>query len=113
MSDYYRDPDAVMRARLADSPLFAPTLARPTDPPTSHEAVKRARSFAGDHRSRILAALEAGPAGQTEIARRTGLTVAAVSRRLGELARGGLIVRDGEARSASGGREARWRRCGS
>ena len=112
MSDYYRPADAVLQERLAASPLFG-GLARPTDPATSHEAAAKAKTFAGDHRSRILAALEAGPAGpagQTELARRTGLTVAAVSRRLGELARAGLIVREGEARSASGGREAAYRR---
>lgn len=91
---------------------FTSTLARPSDPPTSHEAARRSRSFASGHRLLILQALESWPAGQTEIARRTGLTVAAVSRRLGELARGGLIVRDGDAISASGGREASYRRCG-
>jgi predicted transcriptional regulator len=109
MSDYYRPADAVLQERLAASPLFGRPQARPTDPATSHEAAAKAKTFAGDHRTRILAALEAGPAGQTELARRTGLTVAAVSRRLGELARAGLIVREGEARSASGGREAAYR----
>lgn len=109
MSDYYRPADAVLQERLAATPLFG-GLARPTDPATSHEAAAKAKTFAGDHRARILAAFEAGPAGQTELARRTGLTVAAVSRRLGELARAGLIVREGEARSASGGREAAYRR---
>ena len=64
----------------AEPPLFA--AARRTDPPTSHAA----------------------------IAARTGLTIAQVSKRLGELRRAGLIERDGETRSASGGREARYRR---
>lgn len=111
MSDYYQSDEK----RIACTPLFAPVygapavLARPTGPATSHEAARRSQSFASGHRLLILQALEAGPAGQTELASRTGLTVAAVSRRLGELARGGLIVRDGEARSASGGREARWK----
>lgn len=111
VSDYYQSDEK----RIASTPLFAPvygspaTLARATDPETSHEAGKRSRSFAGDHRSRILAALAAGPAGQSEIAVRTGLTVAQVSKRLGELRRDGAIERDGECRSASGGREARYR----
>jgi len=44
---------------------------------------------------------EAGPAGQTEIARRAGLTVAAVSKRLPELRRAGLVERTG--REVEGG----------
>lgn len=91
----------------ADLPLVR--LCRRADPATSHEAAAKATTFAGDHREQIIAALAAGPAGQTELARRTGLTVAAVSRRLCELKRAGRIVRDGDARSASGGREARWK----
>lgn len=102
MSDYYHD---------SAGPLFD-LLARPSDPPTSHEAARRSRSFSSGHRAAILAALEAGPAGQTELSNRTGLTVAAVSKRLHELAKAGLIVRDGDAVSASGGREARWRSTG-
>lgn len=103
MSDYYRE---------SAGPLFD-MMARPSDPPTSHEAAARAKTFAGDHRSKILSALAAGPAGQTELARRTGLTVAAVSKRLAELRRSGAIARDGDAVSASGAREARWRMCAS
>ncbi len=68
MSDYYREPEAVL-------PLFA--AARRTDPPTSHKAAQRAP--VSGHRRLVLDALAAGPAGQTEIARRAGITVAAVS----------------------------------
>ena len=89
-------------------PLFAP-LARRTDPETSHQAAAKARTFHGEHARRILNALAIGPAGQSEIARRTGMTVAAVSKRLGEIRRAGLIERDGDAVSATGGREARYR----
>lgn len=106
MSDYYLD---TIR-RVADLPLFAAAAARRTDPATSHEAAAKARAFTGEHARRILDALAAGPAGQSEIARRTGLTVAAVSKRLGELRRAGAIERDGDATSASGGREARYRK---
>ncbi len=98
MSDYYPD---------CPGPLFA--LVRRTDPPTSHAAAARTRSFAGDHRRRILEALERGPAGQSGIAERTGLTIQQVSRRLGELRDDGAIERCGETRSASGGREAEYR----
>jgi len=49
----------------------------------------------------VLEALAAGPAGQTEIARRAGITVAAVSKRLPELRRAGLIEKTG--REVAGG----------
>jgi predicted Rossmann fold nucleotide-binding protein DprA/Smf involved in DNA uptake len=82
--------------------------ARRSDPATSHEAARRVP--AGEHRRLILDALDGGAAGQSEIARRTGLTVAQVSKRLCELRRAGVIVRVGEAMSASGGREAMYGR---
>ena len=78
-------------------PLFA--AARKSDPPTSHEAARRA-PVAG-HCAKVLDALAAGPAGQTEIAGRAGLTVAAVSKRLPDLRRAGLIERTG--REVEGG----------
>lgn len=99
MSEYYSQ---------SFGPLF--DLARRTDPPTSHAAAARVPQFRGKHHAAILAALDAGPAGQSELAVRTGLTLQQVSRRLGELRRDGQIERDGECRSASGGREARYRR---
>lgn len=76
---------------IADLPIFA--AARATDPATSHAAVQRAP--VRGHRRLVLEALAAGPAGQTEIAKRTGLTVAAVSKRLPELRRAGLVERTG------------------
>lgn len=94
----------------ADLPLVR--LCRKSDPLPSHEAAAKVPAFRRGHHAAILAALGAGPAGQTEIARRSGLTVAAVSKRLKKLKEDGAIVRDGDAVSASGGREARWRRCG-
>ena len=100
MSEYYSDAPA--------GPLFA--AARRTDPPTSQAAAARVPSFRGAHHQAILAALSQGQAGQSELAARTGLSIAQVSKRLGELRRDGAIERDGETRSASGGREARYRR---
>jgi len=109
MSDYYRPADAVLQERLAASPLFGAPLARPTDPATSHAAAARVTTFRGEHRRKILEALAAGPAGQSGIAERAGLTVAQVSKRLGEMRRDGEIERCGETRSAAGGREAAYR----
>ena len=84
MSDYYAPPEAVL-------PLFA--AARRSDPPTSHKAARRAP--VRGHCRLILDSFGQGPAGQTEIARRTGLTVAAVSKRLPELRRAGLVESTG------------------
>jgi len=81
MSGYYPEP-----------PLFA-AAARRTDPPTSHAAAKRA-PVRGD-KLKILKALAAGPGGQTLLAARTGLTVAAVGKRLSELRTDGHIERTG------------------
>jgi len=94
MSDYYLDTIT----RCADMPLFK-AAARKSDPQTSHAAAKRA-PVAG-HCAKVLEALAAGPAGQTEIAKRAGLTVAAVSKRLPDLRRQGLVERTG--REVAGG----------
>lgn len=90
--------------RDADLPLVA--LCRRTDPPTSSKAAAKTPSFASGHRAAIVEALAAGPAGQTEIARRTGLTVAAVSKRLHELRKAGAIERTG--REVEGGEAEYW-----
>jgi predicted Rossmann fold nucleotide-binding protein DprA/Smf involved in DNA uptake len=92
-----------------DLPMFAAARARKSDPPQCHEAARRAP--VRGHCAVILAAFAAGPAGQSEIVRRTGLSVAQVSKRLPDLRDKGLIERDGDAVSASGGREASYRRC--
>ncbi len=94
MSDYYPQT-------IDYGPLFPAPKARATDPATSHAAAKRAAATAGGHREAIVEALAAGPAGQTEIARRAGLTVAAVSKRLPELRRAGIVERTG--REVEGG----------
>lgn len=86
-------------------PLFA--AARSSDPATSHAAARRAP--VRGHCKLILEALAAGPAGQTEIAKRTGLTVAAVSKRLSELRRAGMV--EATTRIVAGG-EMEYRRAG-
>lgn len=82
-------------------------LARPTDPPTSHEAAARVPNFLRGHFLKIVNALAGGPAGQTEIARRAGLTVQQVSRRLKKLRQEGAIERTGRV---VGGGESEYRR---
>ena len=94
---------------INDLPLFA--AARKTDPPTSKAAAAGAREFAGDHARRILDALEAGPAGKTEIGQRCGLTEQQVARRMHELTRTGAVERTGRAvKSASGYPECEYRK---
>lgn len=99
MSDYYPSPEHAF-------PLFQ--AARKTDVQTSKAAAAKSVAFRGDHAARIQVALTAGPAGQTAIARRTGLTVAQVSKRLHELRKAGAIERTG--REVAGG-EDEYRRC--
>lgn len=83
---------------IDDLPLFA--MARRSDPVTSHEAAAKAATFRGEHARRILEALASGPAGQTGIAERSGLTVAQVSKRLPELRRAGAIEKTGSTVAA-------------
>jgi predicted transcriptional regulator len=78
---------------INDLPIFA--AARRDDPATSHKAAAAVLLIRGDHARRILEALAAGPAGQTEIAERSGLTVAQVSKRIHELRKVGAIERTG------------------
>lgn len=85
-------------------------LARGSDPETSHEAAAGVAEFEGDHFALILEALTLGPAGATEIARRCGLGRDAVGKRMIDLERDGLVVRDGKVRNVKGRNEARYRR---
>ena len=98
MSDYFAAPEAVL-------PLFA--AARRTDPETSHQAAERARRFVAGHARAVLLALEAGPAGQTEIGRRCGLLPHQVNKRLADLAKVGVVELTG--RKVEGGTEREWR----
>ncbi len=80
-------------------------LARRTDPATSHAAANRAASIAPSQRNIIAAALAYEPGTVKMIADRTGLSQYAVSKRLPELERMGLIRLTG--REIDGCRE--WR----
>jgi predicted Rossmann fold nucleotide-binding protein DprA/Smf involved in DNA uptake len=94
MSDYYAEN---IDQAVAHLPVFA--QARRTDPPTSQQAARRAP--VRGHAAKVLEALRAGPAGQTVLAERCGITVAAVSKRLPELRRAGLVEKTG--REVAGG----------
>jgi predicted transcriptional regulator len=85
-------PKTTMDA-IHDLPIFS--AARRDDPATSHKAAAAVPAIRGEHARRILEALAAGPAGQTEISERSGLTVAQVSKRIHELRQVGAIERTG------------------
>ena len=92
------DPDC-------DLPIMA--AARRSDPPTSHAAARRAP--VRGHCAKVLEALRGGPAGQTELGRRTGLLPHQVNKRLADLERAGLAVPTGrEVVNEGGCREREW-----
>jgi predicted Rossmann fold nucleotide-binding protein DprA/Smf involved in DNA uptake len=103
LSDYYAED---IDQAVAHLPVFA--QARRTDPPTSHQAARRAP--VRGHAAKVLEALRAGPAGQTEIGRRTGLLPHQVNKRLADLERAGLAVPTGrEVVNEGGHREREWK----
>jgi len=69
--------------------LITAPAARRTDPVTSHQAARRAATFAASHAGRILEALAEGPRTAAGLAAMTGLSVVQVDRRLPELERAG------------------------
>ena len=76
-------------------------LARPTDPPTSHEAAEAVAETAHRRRREVLRHVHAaGKTGATmgEVALAMGVDTTTVSSRLTELRRAGLIVPTGEKR---------------
>lgn len=91
--------------------MLASTMARSSDPATSHAAARRAKSFAESHAGRILSELrffkkhDATPTSK-QLAEATGLTLVQVDRRLPELKAQGLarVVTnmDGEEASFEG-----------
>lgn len=76
---------------------FSAPLARRRDPQTSHDAAERARKFVASHEARILGQLYRRPAlTYREIAECAGMEPVAVARRLKDMERKGVVVRDGE-----------------
>lgn len=87
------------------------TLARRSDPSTSHAAAARVQEFSGSHRAQVLEALKRyGPLTVDQIATRTKLQSQQVNKRTFEMQRLGLIDVTGEERlSASGRLERVWK----
>jgi len=112
--DDYRPADD-----YSDTPLFGPKptttpppapscapAARARDPETSHEAAEGAKVFAPSQSERILEALQLGPAGKTELWRRTAISDVAIARRCTDLCRvGRLVVVSEDGLSLTGNRE--------
>lgn len=86
------------------------TLARGSDPITSHQAATRVGRFAPSRRQRILEALKrCGPMTIDEIAAQTGLNSQQVNKRLPEAQRlGDARPLDKTRKSASGHAERVW-----
>lgn len=87
------------------------TLARRSDPSTSHAAAARVQVFSGSHRAQVLEALKRyGPLTVDQIATRTKLQSQQVNKRTAELQRLGQAAPTGEERlSASGRLERVWK----
>ena len=89
------------------------TVARTTDPDTSHAAARDARALSSPHRRLALQVLrEAGDHGLTdfELAARTGVPQTSIGVRRKELVRAGLVEPTDERRlSPSGSKAIVWR----
>lgn len=102
---------------MSEATIDPRTLARRTDPGTSHSAAARVREFAKQHRDQIMGVLKQHSVGLTvhEIASLCRLDAHAIGKRMAELERDGEVevVRDvfGEVtRPSPSGRAARvWR----
>ena len=89
------------------------TLARRTDPSTSHEAAARVHEFSDSQQCAIYAALRNyGPLGAEEIGEEIALPAYAVRKRLAELFVAKRITPTGYTRRTSSGRSERiWQIC--
>jgi predicted ArsR family transcriptional regulator len=90
-----------------------PTLARRTDPATSHIAAALTVEFAGNHADKIIAALKRhGDMTVDEIAKMAGLNSQQVNKRLPELETTKRAFTTGKTRMSASGRPERiWRAC--
>lgn len=84
------------------------TLARRTDPATSHEAAARVREFSDSQQYTIFAALSLyGPMGAEEIGDEISINPYAVRKRLAELHQLNRIKPTGDTRRTRSGRSER------
>jgi hypothetical protein len=84
------------------------TMARRTDPYTSHDAARMARQTARTVRAAVLEALRAHPDGLTdyELAELVGRQQNSAGKRRGELVQMGLVISTGHTRPAPSGARA-------
>lgn len=88
------------------------TLARASDPSTSHLAAHMATNLAADHRRRVQDAMATAPypLGAEQIAELCGLDAYQVRKRLPELEEQGLAeLAPGDRKTSSGRRERLWK----
>lgn len=113
MSDYPRDPDAVMRAQMASMPLFsqpAPSVAGSITSATAADSLD-AGTLNRLHRV-VLEYLATRPGGATDEEMQRGIPMPPSTQRPRriELVRRGLVVECGTRRTASGRKASVWRR---
>lgn len=84
------------------------SLARNSDPITSHLAAARVHEFALSHQEQIVSCLiEFGPMTCDEISNRIGMFSHQINKRVVELERKGLARPTGETRTSASGRQSR------
>lgn len=85
--------------------------ARNSDPETSHQSAKEAKTFASGHALKCLNAIkEMGVATQSQIAARVGLLPHQVNKRLSDLHNKGFIIPTGRTLTGHANRQEReWR----
>ena len=96
---------------ICQGDLFDPhESARRTDPQTSHESARKARTFAASQAGRCLHAIKrrgAHGATQSQISESVGLHSHQVNKRLNDLHKAGLAMPNGETRRNASGRSER------
>lgn len=112
MSDYPRDPDAVVRAQMAAMPLFAKPAPSVAGSITSAAAADslHARTLSRLERV-VLAYLASRPDGATDEEMQIGIPMSPSTQRPRRvrLVEKGLVVQQGERRVKSGKNAAVWR----
>lgn len=112
MSDYPRDPDAVMRAQMASMPLFSQPAPSVAGSITSAAAADSLDATTLNRLHRVVLeylATRAGGATDEEMQRGIPMPPSTQRPRRIELVRRGLVVECGTRRTASGRKASVWR----